>query len=274
MPLGLLVGYMFHTQLDSAEPISLFYDRLNHSMLPTNIRWLMGYPAGLKLNSNLGAFVGELYLWLLTLWNAHFQITPFLRIGTQLVLVSSVLGLQSFLLTLGLLVRAVTIHMEGFHVLASRLYRSELAILGSLWRLFRGKKWNVLHHRIDSADYSLDQLLFGTVFFAIMIFLLPTVLAYYALFSAFKIVVRVIYALLNLPVAVVAIPRTPPKQVVHLELVERRQDCFVYELKQTNPILGHHFVCLLSEATKLLQYHLGPGFWRDILTGANTVKSK
>uniref|UniRef100_A0A8C6RZP1 Phosphatidylinositol glycan anchor biosynthesis, class Q n=1 Tax=Nannospalax galili TaxID=1026970 RepID=A0A8C6RZP1_NANGA len=30
--------------------------------------------------------------------------------------------------------------------------------LSSLWRLFRGKKWNVLRQRVDSCSYDLDQL--------------------------------------------------------------------------------------------------------------------
>lgn len=29
--------------------------------------------------------------------------------------------------------------------------------LSSLWRLFRGKKWNVLRQRVDSCSYDLDQ---------------------------------------------------------------------------------------------------------------------
>lgn len=31
--------------------------------------------------------------------------------------------------------------------------------LSSLWRLFRGKKWNVLRQRVDSCSYDLDQVL-------------------------------------------------------------------------------------------------------------------
>ena len=46
-----------------------------------------------------------------------------------------------------------------------RLYHLELYCLGSLWRLFRGKKWNVLRQRVDSAVYDADQLFVGTLLF-------------------------------------------------------------------------------------------------------------
>jgi phosphatidylinositol N-acetylglucosaminyltransferase subunit Q len=41
------------------------------------IDWLMGWPAGLKLNSELDSFLGELFLRLIELWkgkNSYFYI--------------------------------------------------------------------------------------------------------------------------------------------------------------------------------------------------------
>lgn len=40
-----------------------------------------------------------------------------------------------------------------------RLYCLKIYGLSSLWRLFRGKKWNVLRQRVDSCSYDLDQVL-------------------------------------------------------------------------------------------------------------------
>lgn len=40
---------------------------------------------------------------------------------------------------------------------ARRLYCLKICGLSSLWRLFRGKKWNVLRQRVDSCSYDLDQ---------------------------------------------------------------------------------------------------------------------
>jgi phosphatidylinositol glycan class Q protein len=46
-----------------------------------------------------------------------------------------------------------------------------------------GKRYNVLRDRVDSWDYDLDQLLFGTILFTLVAFLFPTVTVYYALFA-------------------------------------------------------------------------------------------
>ena len=32
------------------------------------INWLMGWPAGLKLNNDLAKFLGDLFLWVINYW--------------------------------------------------------------------------------------------------------------------------------------------------------------------------------------------------------------
>ena len=54
----------------------------------------------------------------------------------------------------------------------------------SLFRLFRGKKWNVLRNRVDSTEYTMDQLLVGMLLFSMLFCTFPTVTAYYLLFTA------------------------------------------------------------------------------------------
>jgi hypothetical protein len=57
-------------------------------------------------------------------------------------------------------------------------------LLRHCFRIFwSGKRYNVLRDRIDSWDYDIDQLLFGTMLFTLVAFLFPTVLAYYVLFA-------------------------------------------------------------------------------------------
>ena len=46
-----------------------------------------------------------------------------------------------------------------------------------------GKRYNVLRNRTDSWNYEVDQLLFGTILFTLVAFLLPTVLIYYVFFT-------------------------------------------------------------------------------------------
>ena len=71
-----------------------------------------------------------------------------------------------------------------------RLYSLQVYGLASLWRLFRGKKWNVLRQRVDSASFDIDQLFIGTLFFTILLFLLPTTALYYIVFVTVRIILR------------------------------------------------------------------------------------
>lgn len=57
-----------------------------------------------------------------------------------------------------------------------------------LSRLFIGKKRNPLPGTEHSSPYTTEQLLFGTVSFTILLFLLPTTLIYYFVFTAVRIV--------------------------------------------------------------------------------------
>ena len=54
----------------------------------------------------------------------------------------------------------------------------------SLFRLFKGKKWNALRKRVDQTDYTMDQLLVGMLLFSMLFCTFPTVTAYYWLFTA------------------------------------------------------------------------------------------
>jgi hypothetical protein len=52
-----------------------------------------------------------------------------------------------------------------------------------LWRLFRGKKYNVLRRRVDTCVYDTNQLLLGTLLFTVVVFLFPTTLVYFVFFT-------------------------------------------------------------------------------------------
>uniref|UniRef100_A0A0N5AWU4 7TM_GPCR_Srx domain-containing protein n=1 Tax=Syphacia muris TaxID=451379 RepID=A0A0N5AWU4_9BILA len=53
----------------------------------------------------------------------------------------------------------------------------------SLWRVFRGRKYNPLRKRVDSLQLDSRQLFIATLFFTILLFLYPTVIIYYLVFS-------------------------------------------------------------------------------------------
>lgn len=209
--LGMALGAsIVRLSIPLSEAIIGMHREGNLRQLPLFIEWLMGWPAGLKLNSSLSKFIGELYLWLLSLWNAG--ITEHLLINlpsilTFIGLAGCGLGLSVMIQVASIAARALTLHWEAFFMLAIRLFTAERTILRSLWRLMRGKKWNVLHERLDSADYSLDQLLLGTVMFATTLFLFPTILVYFLLFAVlaaaravFQTAINSLALLLVLPV--------------------------------------------------------------------------
>lgn len=45
--------------------------------LQSSISWLMGWPAGLKLNGELASFLGALFLWVITYWSSEFYLVLF-----------------------------------------------------------------------------------------------------------------------------------------------------------------------------------------------------
>lgn len=154
----------------------------------------MGYPAGLKLNGSLSRFLGLMYHWLVNVWSGVLDqiLQHSLAITMALALTTMLLGASFLVAALIDLLRIMTFHVRFCHFLASRMFCWEVRVLRSLFYLFRGKKWNMLKERLDSADYDLDQLLLGTILFACLVFLFPTVAVYYALFTTSSLAVMAV----------------------------------------------------------------------------------
>ncbi|XP_040315478.1 phosphatidylinositol N-acetylglucosaminyltransferase subunit Q isoform X3 [Herpailurus yagouaroundi] len=129
------------------------------------LQWLMGAPAGLKMNRALDQVLGRFFLYHLHLW-------------------INIIALLTF-------------HIYCFYVYGARLYCLKICGLSSLWRLFRGKKWNVLRQRVDSCSYDLDQLFIGTLLFTILLFLLPTTALYYLVFTLLRLLVVAVQGLIH-----------------------------------------------------------------------------
>lgn len=74
-----------------------------------------------------------------------------------------------------------------FTLLSSyRLYFFQMKGLKILSRLFIGRKRNPLPGSVHSSPYTTEQLLFGTVSFTVILFLLPTTLIYYVVFTGVR----------------------------------------------------------------------------------------
>ncbi|XP_054907958.1 phosphatidylinositol N-acetylglucosaminyltransferase subunit Q [Poeciliopsis prolifica] len=165
------------------------------------LQWLMGAPAGLKMNRALDQVLGRFFLYHIHLWISYIHLmAPFIQGIFWYGGLSACLGLTFALSLLSDMVALFTFHIYCFYVYGARLYCLKIYGLSSLWRLFRGKKWNVLRQRVDSCSYDLDQLFIGTLLFTILLFLLPTTALYYLVFTLLRLVVVLFQGVLHLSV--------------------------------------------------------------------------
>ena len=226
--------------------------------LTSLITWISTkHPAGFKLNTNLGTFLGDLYIWTIHFWklvmdlmsfpgsNSHLNLNSNLSLNYNTTLVMLAIkyicftGGCSFLIAfLTDIVYLITFHIYASYYCAAKLYKKQIGAIKSLFQLIRGKKYNVLRNRIDNLNnyedalqsdsgtgtgtgtrtgsgagyrsgdgsqlrvgtftgFELDQLLVGTLLFMILIFLLPTVFAFYLLFSILHILTLMTHNLLE-----------------------------------------------------------------------------
>jgi hypothetical protein len=89
-----------------------------------------------------------------------------------------------------------------------------------MWKLFRGKKKNVLRDRVDTCDADTNQLLLGTFVFTISVFLFPTFVVYYVFFLLVRIAILVPQVLLFL--LIVAIDACPAYTLVQYHIDPKR----------------------------------------------------
>ncbi|UXI22213.1 putative ATP-dependent DNA helicase HFM1 [Sarcoptes scabiei] len=148
---------------------------------------LQSMPAGLKLNYPLNKALSQIMFYHIYLWQNYIVIMqnlfPFIL---NLLFVSGLFGASFLISLLTDLFMMITVHIYSFYGYTSIIYSFQIAGIISLWRLFRGKKFNPLRNRIDSYCYDNVHLFIGTIFFTVFIFLLPTVLLYYAVFLLFR----------------------------------------------------------------------------------------
>ncbi|KAF2084561.1 N-acetylglucosaminyl transferase component Gpi1 [Saccharata proteae CBS 121410] len=162
------------------------------------ISWLMDWPAGLKLNNELAAFLGDLFLWVIDYWaDCMTTLRPALPVIIHFIGFSSFAGATMPISLFSDLVSVLTLHIYSFYVASARIFNWQLTIIFSLFHLFRGKKRNVLRNRIDSCDYDLDQLLLGTILFTLLFFLIPTVLVFYLTFASARMAIITLKAILD-----------------------------------------------------------------------------
>ncbi|KAI8627227.1 N-acetylglucosaminyl transferase-like protein component Gpi1 [Xylariaceae sp. FL1651] len=189
--IGIALGsYIIENADWVADMINMLLGQYTITALQSSISWLMGWPAGLKLNSELALFLGDLFLWVIEYWSSCVQtLEPLLPQIIWFIGFSSFAGASMPIAILSDLLSMLTLHIYSFYLASARIFHWQLTILLSLFQLFRGKKYNVLRNRVDSCDYDLDQLLVGTILFTLLFFLLPTVIVFYLNFALARMVI-------------------------------------------------------------------------------------
>ncbi|KAG8904001.1 phosphatidylinositol N-acetylglucosaminyltransferase subunit gpi1 [Tulasnella sp. 403] len=160
--------------------------------------WLDNWPVGLKLNTELSRFLCLLFRGLTDVWaRTLLMVIPFFPHLIIFLGMSGRFGLTVMLSLISDALSLLTIHLYLGYIIATTLFSQLTSVAGSLWRVFRGKRRNVLRNRTDSWDYDLDQLLLGTILFTLITFLFPTILVYYTLFAFTRVIIIGIHATLE-----------------------------------------------------------------------------
>ena len=178
----------------------------HHRLLTSGLQWLERFPIGFKLNESLTEQAGR---EIQRLWNVHewtmlrvvSDYSEYLQpvaVGLA-VLVSGLLGASGLMALLFDCTRVLTLHISSIALCTRVVYAFEIYLLAALWRLFRGKKRNILRHRTDTMEHDSMQLLLGTILFAIALFLFTTIFVYHAYFTALYLATTVVALLFTVP---------------------------------------------------------------------------
>ncbi|KAK2576274.1 hypothetical protein KPH14_005640 [Odynerus spinipes] len=166
--------------------------------LKSLIHWLMGAPAGLKLNYAFNNMLGKFFLYHIHLWWTFLIfMTPVMDFAFEVLLLFGRLGITFQISIASDLLALISFHTYCIYVYAARLFNIQVNALTSLFRLFLGKKKNPLRERVDSCQYKPDQLFVGTLLFTILLFLIPTTWVYYTVFTTLRLLLTGFSGLLD-----------------------------------------------------------------------------
>jgi len=185
-----LFNYFIWKRMIISGDQALSFSETLASDLRQLILWMQGAPAGLKLNKELSSFMGNFFFYHIHLWLGYLTfIKPFLNhILIWLPCLGLFGGLSLQIAIISDLLSCLSLHVYCFYVYASRLFFFLFCGFSSLFRLFRGKKMNPLRNRIDSCQFDFAQLFVGTLTFTILLFLFPTCLTYYTVFTTLRLI--------------------------------------------------------------------------------------
>lgn len=138
--LGNLVGIPLWIMAESAFLwVSNFGNDFTNGWLRTGCVWLMGNPAGFKLNTELAGVLGMISLNAIQIWSTLWALMGFLFIHffKGLALCGILFGLTSVAALVVDIISLLTMHILILHLFLSPLYSTQIQALSALWRLFR-----------------------------------------------------------------------------------------------------------------------------------------
>ncbi|KAJ3231688.1 phosphatidylinositol N-acetylglucosaminyltransferase subunit gpi1 [Chytriomyces hyalinus] len=280
--IGVTLGsFLMMNSVVLAEQFLATLDYFTLDGIKSVIEWLMGWPppAGLKLNSELNGFLGQLFLWILYMWRDF--VIP-LRDNLPTIIycigIAGYFGATVVLSLLSDLVAVLTLQLFLFYVVAAKIYSWQVDAILSLLTIFRGKKLNVLRNRVDSSEFDVNQLLVGAILFALLVFLFPTVAVYYLLFSLTRVGViciqggiEILLAFLNhFPLFAIMLRFKDPNRLpagIQFELVEY-SFCHAYFEIESVPIgasaIFYQYTYIVN---RLVNYYLTSATTSSFFTG-------
>lgn len=221
--LGNFFGFALLSHAESASSWVLnFADDFTNELLRSGCVWLMGVPAGFKLNTELAGVLGMISLNAIQIWS-----TLWIFISVYLTYLIKALALLGIIFGVTLpaalikdLIALATLHVSTIHCLISLIYSTQIQAIASLWRLFRGLKWNPLRQRLDSYEYTVKQHIVGSLLFTPLLLILPTTSVFYIFFSILDTTINLICILIGVTVSVI---HATPCIKIFLWLVRRRR---------------------------------------------------
>jgi hypothetical protein len=208
--LGILAGLLLFHKTDAI--LTLLEEAWKagyNELLRGNIQWLETFPAGFKLNEPLTQNMGREITMLIGVYDSIFGRALVLKtwIAKGCAIVSIIFGFTALVAFCHDLLILTTMHIATVATCFRVMHRTQLYLLASLWKLFRGRKKNVLRHRTDTMEYDSMQLLLGMILFTAVLFLFTTILVYYAFFAVLHLAIQIIGVVLwSLYVTVPVLP--------------------------------------------------------------------
>lgn len=203
--LGNLIGLSL---LYHAEMVSLWFlnsvEGLNNYLRMGSV-WLMGVPAGFKLNTELAAILGTTSLNVIQIWSTLWVFVGFflMNMVRGIAIMGMLFGATVIAALMVDMIGAATLHVSALHSLIACLYASQTQALAALWRLFRGQKLNPLRLRLDSYDYTVEQHVVGSLLFTPLLLLLPTTCVFYIFFTIVNTSIRVTHVLIEVFISII-----------------------------------------------------------------------